>query len=521
MIANREYTIDDYKVMLRRRLKMILIPALLAPLPAFLVSYAFPPKYTSQSLVLVEGQKVPENMVQPVVSEDLTARVVTLQQQVLSQSHLRPMVERLYPNKNSQEVGQIIDAIRQNMTVEPVDADLAPIGSTTGKKKPASQASSLPGFHIGFTASNPQEAQQICNELTTLLVDENLKSVQAAASGTSDVLSKGLEDAKHNLDELDAKMAEFKKKYVGQLPGDEENNLKILMGLNSQLDANTQTLNRAQQDKSYTESMLAQQLGAWKTSQSSTNPETLEKQLSDLQSQLLQLQAHYTDDHPDVIKAKADIAEVKKKLAEINQASSNAVEPADQKASASEPPEIRQLRQQVHQYEDLIASGTRDQKRLQQEIAEYQGRISLSPAIEEEYKSLARDYDNAQKDYQDLLTKKSSANLTIRMTNQSEGERMFPLNPANLPDSPSFPNRLLFLGGGLGAGLAVGFGLALLMELGDKSIHNEADAEAALELPILITIPWVDGTETNGRNARHKFWHRDKKPDEHKDVIAV
>jgi uncharacterized protein involved in exopolysaccharide biosynthesis len=72
MIANREYTIDDYKVMLRRRLKMILIPALLAPLPAFLVSYAFPPKYTSQSLVLVEGQKVPENMVQPVVSEDLT-----------------------------------------------------------------------------------------------------------------------------------------------------------------------------------------------------------------------------------------------------------------------------------------------------------------------------------------------------------------------------------------------------------------------------------------------------------------
>ena len=53
----------------------------------------------------------------------------------------------------------------------------------------------------------------------------------------------------------------------GQLPGDEENNLKILMGLNSQLEANTQTLNRAQQDKAYTESMLAQQLAAWKSSQ--------------------------------------------------------------------------------------------------------------------------------------------------------------------------------------------------------------------------------------------------------------
>ncbi len=254
---------------------------------------------------------------------------------------------------------------------------------------------------------------------------KNLKSIQAAATGTSDVLNKGLEDAKRNLDDMDAKLADFKKQYVGQLPGDEENNLKILMGLNSQLEANTQTLNRAQQDKSYTESMLASQLAAWKSSQSSTNPQTLEKQLSDLQAQLLDLQAKYTDDHPDVIKTKADIAEVKKKLAEINKASSDATDVGTDKASAMEPPEIRQMRIQVHQYGDLIAAATRDQKRLQQEIADYQGRVSLSPAIEEQYKALTRDYDNAQKGYQDLLSKKSSADMTVKMTNQSEGERMF------------------------------------------------------------------------------------------------
>ena len=79
-------------------------------------------------------------------------------------------------------------------------------------------------------------------------------------------------------------------------------------------------MNVAQQDKAYTESVLAQQLSTWKSSQSSTNPDTLQKQLSDLQSELLSLQARYTDDHPDVIKTKADIAEVKKKLAEINKA---------------------------------------------------------------------------------------------------------------------------------------------------------------------------------------------------------
>ena len=67
-------------------------------------------------------------------------------------------------------------------------------------------------------------------------MNENLKSVQAAAKGTSDVLNRGIEDAKRNLDDLDSKLAAFKKQYVGQLPGDEESNLKILTGLNSQLE---------------------------------------------------------------------------------------------------------------------------------------------------------------------------------------------------------------------------------------------------------------------------------------------
>ncbi|HEY1484026.1 MAG TPA: Wzz/FepE/Etk N-terminal domain-containing protein [Candidatus Acidoferrum sp.] len=515
MIQNRELTMDDYLAMLRRRAKIILIPALLAPLVGFLVSYAFAPKYTSQALILVEGQKVPETMVQPVVSQDLTARVATLQQQILSQTQLEPVVKKVYPNKNSQEVGEVIDNIRANMSIEPVITDLSQIG----KKKGGQQSSTVPGFYVNYSAPSPREAQQVCNELTSLIVNENLKQVAAAASGTSEVLNRGIEDAKNNLETLGASLAAFKKQYVGQLPDDQENNLKILMGLNSQLDANTQTLNRAQQDKSYTESMLAQQLAAWQSAGTSTNPQTLEKQLSDLQSQLLQLKAHYTDDHPDVVKAKADIAEVKKKLAEVNAASSDATNDNSGKAAASEPGEIKQLRLQVHQYSEMISAATRDQKRLQQEISAYQGRVSLSPAIEEQYKQLARDYDNAQKTYDNLLSKKSTADLTVKMNNQSEGERMFPLNPANLPDTPSFPNRLFFAAGGFGAGLALGLGLTLWLELRDKSIRTEADAEAALQLPMLVAMPWVGGPVVENKNGG--FWHRSKKPDLQKDTLAV
>lgn len=499
MIQNREYTIDDYVAMARRRAKVVLIPLLLAPLAGYVVSYGFPARYSSQSLVLIEGQKVPENMVQPIVSDDLTQRVATLRQEVTSQSHLQPVVERIYPGKSAGEVGAIIDRIRQDMAVEPVVSEVTQIGA---KRRPG-QSGTVPGFRVKVSAPSPREAQQICNELTQLMVEENSKSIQAAANATTVVLSKGIDDAKNSLDDLDAKLAAFKKKYVGQLPGDAENNMKILAALNSQLDANTQTLNRAQADKAYTESLLAQQLATWKTSQSTTNPETLEKKLSDLQSQLLEEQAKYTDDHPDVIKTKADIAEVKRKLAEINRASTDAGDSSGEKSSASEPPEIRQLRQQVHQYTEMISGATREQKRYQDEIATYQGRVSLSPAVEQEYKQLTRDYDNAQKNYQDLLAKKSVADLTVKMNQQSEGEQMIPQDPANLPETPSFPNRFAFAGGGVGAALAISLALALWLELRDQAIRTEADAEAAMELPLLVAVPWVGA---NSEGSGGKFW---------------
>ena len=95
--------------------------------------------------------------------------------------------------------------------------------------------------------------------------------------------------------------------------------------------------------------------------------------------------------------------------------------------------------------------------------------------MEEQYKPLTRDYSSAEQTYQNLLAKKAVADLTVQMINQSEGERMFPLNPANLPDAPEFPNRWLFAVGGLGSGLGLGVGLVLWTKLRSKVVHVEEE----------------------------------------------
>jgi hypothetical protein len=136
--------------------------------------------------------------------------VATLQQQVLSQSRLQPVVERLYPGTSQQRVSEIIDDIRSNMTVLPIVTDLSQIGTSATKEKPSSP---VPGFNVNYTASNPHEAQQICNELTSLLVDENMKKVQAAAMATNVVLDRGLKDEREALKELGVRVATLKRQH--------------------------------------------------------------------------------------------------------------------------------------------------------------------------------------------------------------------------------------------------------------------------------------------------------------------
>src|SRR5690349_3028153 len=143
MIENRELTIDDYLAILRRRWKVLLVPAMLVPVIAFGISFGFTPKYTSTSVVLVEQQKVPEGYVKPVVTEDIGQRITQLEQRALAAEQLRKIIEKLNL-AHGPAVDAVIDRIRKNIELEAVQAAVAP---EWGQNR-------VPGFHITYTASN-------------------------------------------------------------------------------------------------------------------------------------------------------------------------------------------------------------------------------------------------------------------------------------------------------------------------------------------------------------------------------
>lgn len=505
MLGHRELSFDDYVAIVRRRKWILFLPAVLGSVLAYSGSLFLHDVYTSRTLVLVEQQKVPDSVVKPVVSEDLMQRLVTMEEQILSRTRLQPIIEKfgLYkdePGKPHME--DLVERLRKSI-------DIAPIKAMPGTNR----GGDLPGFYISFTANNARLAQQVCSQITSMFIDENLRAREQRAQGTTEFLANQLAEAKGKLDDRDAKLAAFKSRYFGSLPGQEQSNISILTGVNAQLEAVTQGLSRAQQDKAYAESLLSQQRAALENSSPGSLPGSsqsnqLDVQLATLQNQLVLARARYTDDHPDIIKLKNDIEEVKRKLDAVNAQPAEKTGAGEEKpATVRETAQIQQLRALIRQLEQTIREKTRDQARLQQQIGVYQSRLSLSPGVEQQYKELTRDYQTALEFYNELLGKESQSQMATNLERRQQGEQFRVMDPANLPESPSFPNRPLFAGGGLGLGLALGIGITLLLEMKDKSLRTEGDIKFFLQTPTLALIPLI-GESAQGKNG---FWRRFRK----------
>ena len=487
MIGHRQLTMEDYAAIFRRHKRTLILLAILGPAVGYLLCFVLPKEYTSQTVVLVEQPAVPTSYVTDISTGDLKQRLTTLQEQILSRSRLEAIINKfgLYQKERTQQASMdaLVDRLRKKISVTPV------------KPMAESNSSQLPGFIIKVTDRDPALAQKMCNEVASVFMGENQRVRHEQAKGTTVFLTKQLDDAKIKLDDQDSKLAAFKSLHTGMLPDEQQANLNVLSGLNTQLDAATQALSRAQQDKSFTESMLAQQLA----SRSADNP-SAQKQLADMQSELSALLAKDTEDHPDVIRLRQSIADLKQKMASSQGA------PAANTATASgaDTPEIQQLRAQVHQYDSILKEKTAQQRDIQRQIGVYQSRLQLSPNVEEQYKQLTRDYQSAADFYNDLLKKRSESAMVSDMNHQTENAEFRILDPANLPDSPSFPNPPFFLLGGLAVGLVLGLGLVALREVRDKTLRTEEDVEFFLQLPTLANIPSVEGARRHaaaGKNS--------------------
>jgi len=480
----REFSPEDFLVMLRRRWPICVFTASLGLVIGIALALLLPKRYQSETRVLVEQPSVSATYVPAAVSEDWNARLASMQQQILSRTRLSEVIQKLnlYPNESgSVPMDMLVERLQKAVDVVPME----PIEGDPDR--------TLPGFDVTVTFTDPGHAQQICQEITSMFMEQNVRIREEHAENTSQFLAQQVDEAKAKLDDQDAKLAAFKQKNIGDLPDEEQTNLNLLMGYNTQLEAVTQNVGRLQQEKAFDESMLSQQVAAWKQSQDSheQDPNTLQQEKQEAETKLTALQAQYTDAYPDVVKAKEELDAINQKIAAAQQAG-----PADTtvatKSTAMEPVQIQQLRAQVQQATLAVDGALKQEQSLQAQIGALQARVKASPEVEENFKDITRDYQTALDFYNGLLKQRDEAAEATDLEHEQEGEQFGVLDPPNLPSHASFPNPLLFSAGGFGGGLALGLAIIAFFLIQDSTLHSDRDVETMLHVPAIAMIPQFD-----------------------------
>src|SRR5258708_19637130 len=167
-----------------------------------------------------------------------------MQEQILSRTRLQHLIEQfgLYGNATKRvPMEDAVEQLRKAISVTPLN----PMAGT--------RSAELPGFNVDVTLGEARLAQQICKEITSMFMEQNLHLRQQQAEDTTQFLAKQLDDAKAKLDEQDAKLAAFQSRYIGELPEDEKTNLTLLTAMTPHLEPPTHSLNQTHHTKPFTE----------------------------------------------------------------------------------------------------------------------------------------------------------------------------------------------------------------------------------------------------------------------------
>ncbi len=486
---------EEYWAIALRRRWWIFLPLFLTWAAVWGMSWLLPATYRSEAMILVEQQKVPDQYVVPNVTTNLQERLQSMTQQILSRTRLQTTIERFHLYSRSHGLNALlksddpVEQMRNDIKIELVEAPGRP--------------GEFSAFKMRYSAGSPKLAREVNGELTTLFIGENVKAQRELSENTTAFLENELADARANMAAQEAKVAAFKAKHLGELPSQLESNVQILAGLQNQLQNIQRTLDAAKQQKLYLESVL-QQYQSVRVSISGenstvTSTPALEKKLVDLHLRLQDLQARYTDKHPEIVALKDQIAKTEnlEKLAENEMVSNqndpkttNAVDAAAMgEIQNGSPTSMMQVQGQLKANQLEILNEQRRENDLESQISRYQVRLNLTPETEQELTGISRGYEESKSNYNSLLQKQMQSKLATSLEHQQQGEQFRVVDPPSLPDKPSSPNHLWFGMGGLIVGILLGLGLAAILELTDVRVRQDKDLEGLIPVRVLVGIP--------------------------------
>ena len=361
---------------------------------------------------------------------------------------------------------------------------------------------SVPGqsnlYIIGFTHPNPAEAGRVVQSLLSIFVDSGLSAKSNDTGQAKRFIEEQIKLYEQKLTEAENRVKEFKLKNM-DMGGEGQGDFFASMAkVADQLKEAQLSLQEAERSRDAIKKMIAEagsQPAAAPDEPPAEAPATpeLDERLNTLNKNLDEMLLRYTENHPDVINTRRIIKEVevqraeeRKRLAELSKRRAANAGPSGLDSGYGS-----QLKMSLADAEAQVAG-------LQARVADFERRLAKLreqarsvPEREAEFARLNRDYGIQKQNYQNLVSRRESAEMSADMGASTGFADFRVIDPPRVSPTPVSPNRKMLVPLVLLAALAAGLGASYLFSLVHPTFHDTRGLKRVGQRPVLGAVSLV------------------------------
>jgi len=524
ILKTDERTFSDYVTLIRRRWKLAAATGVAILLAFIVYAYTETPVYEATATIHVDRPLIADETVPAYADQQL----VPVTQRVLSTENVTAIMDKFGLFADVRTPGNTDDLIlkfRADTTVLPT------VMVNTGSNNRSTTVTYA--YTVTFRYYDAKLAADVANELARLHITENSTMRAGTAARTSAFLQAEAEKVGKQLSEVQAKIAALLSRGGGVVASQDP---MVAAQRYEQIDRDLATVDAALRAARERKDVLeAEAIQTPKYRAIMTDGQTVirgEDRLIMAQQELIALQARYSDDHPDIVRLKREIASLSggssdyALMATRLRASISATEQqltTAQETYSEEHPDVVRLKKNLESLKKQLADAESRsaapivqqapdnplylqlQTRIRTaeiEITELSTRraslysrlmqYSYDPAMDAKYAPLVRERTLLQEQYDGLRTRYTQATLASSVESQDEGQVLRLAELARVPGTPVEPNRPILVLLGVLLGLGAAFGVAMLADFLDGTVRGSRDIEALLHIEPLAMIPVID-----------------------------
>jgi polysaccharide chain length determinant protein (PEP-CTERM system associated) len=449
-----------------------------------LLVFSLPDKYEASAQVYADTDALTNPLLRGVaVQPDVRQRLQVVTHTLLSRPNLEAVADK---------TGLSLRA------TTPADKDALLL--TLGAAVKIRDAGTRSLYNLSYADSDRQMAQKVVQAFLQILMNDTVGANTASTTTAQSFLEQQVEDYGKRLNEAEKKLADFQKANVGYIPGQGGSSYYARL---QAAEAQLQTL-QAQYDTTIAGRATTQQqmrtMAAGSVS-AGIDPRTreLDKQIASYQQRLNTLLLSYTDEYPDVTSTRRMIAQLQAQRAALQKNAAS----TPMMSVASDNPVYQEMQKSMYTTQVNVQTLATQIALQKQQIADLKGQADKITDVQATLQQLTRNYDVTKKQYEQLLERANTAQLSQDATQSGNNLKFRIVNPPVVPLTPASPNRGLLLLLVLGLAVAIGGGFAYLLHKITPVFVSLKGLQESGDYPVLGALSLIVSP------ARHQKQRRD------------